>query len=407
VDRAGRSQRAAAPRSARARPGGRIVRFVRAAAMATALLSSGAPARADGCSVGDLWQAIENIASSVASGDCAAACADTAGAGCTAAAALTAALGGVAASQGQGAVDGFCGQVNNVQTGAGDIAALQSWANAAGLSVDLASILGSLGDPLSIAECGCSLEQGLNQLGGDTLSCMQDAICGLQQDLGWGGCACHPPTPVAADCTPPPGCADNNTLPGCENAIYGAPSNPPGQIVKPLSNGTMVIDVTDGWDGSSYWCSPDRYCFCPSPMKLVPVPNNYMNGGTPSNGYVIYYCQCPSLGAGQNTHPAAASGPLAEVCICDNTGLAAVPPLKSTVNPATSICPIPLTGIPCPGGEVNVGGKCVAACSNNEVRTPNGACCSPAEVTACGECCPPGTTADLANGTCEPLQTTQ
>ncbi len=360
------------------------------------------PARADGCSVDDLWNAIENTASSVGSDACAAACADTGGAGCTAAAAITAALGGVAASQGQSAVDGFCGQVNNAQNGVGDLASLQSWANAAGLSLDLTSVLGSIGDPLSIAQCSCGLEQGLDQLGGDTLSCLQDAICDLQQDLGWGGCGCHPPTPVAADCTPPPGCVDNNTLPGCANAIYGAQSNPPGQIVKQLSNGTMVIDVTDGWDGQSYWCSPDRYCLCPSPMTLNAAPNNYMNGGNPSNGYVIYYCQCP-----KGTHAAASSGPLAEVCICDSTGLAAVPPVKSTVNPSGSICPIPLTGIPCPSGEVNVAGKCVAPCENNQVRTPNGICCSPAEVTACGTCCPPGTTANLSNGTCTPNQVTQ
>jgi hypothetical protein len=127
-------------------------------------------------------------------------------AGYTAAAALTGALGGIAAGGGQGAVDNFCTQVNNTQTGVGDLAALQSWANSAGLSVDLSGILGAIRDPLSIAECDCSLEQGLNQLDGDALSCMQDAICGPQQDLGWRGCACHSPAPVAADCTPPPGC---------------------------------------------------------------------------------------------------------------------------------------------------------------------------------------------------------
>ena len=286
--------------------------------------SAAAPvsARADGCSVDDLWNAIESTASAITSDACAAACADTAGAGCTAAAGITAGLGVAAASQGQGAVDGFCSQVNNAQTAVGDVGALQSWANAAGMSLDLVSALGSIGDPLSIVQCSCSLEQGVNQLGGDTLSCFQDAICGLQQDLGWGGCGCHPPPPVAANCTPPPDCVINNTDPGCENAIYGAQSNPPGQIVKSLSNGTMVVDVTDGWDGKSYWCSPDRYCFCPSPMKLAAVPNDYLNGGTPSNGYVIYYCQCPNLGPGQTTHAAAASGPLAEVCLCelDRTG---------------------------------------------------------------------------------------
>ena len=378
--------------------------------LGAAVVFAAAPvsARADGCSVDDLWNAIESTASAITSGACAAACADTAGAGCTAAAGITAGLGVAAASQGQGAVDGFCSQVNNAQTAVGDVGALQSWANAAGMSLDLVSALGSIGDPLSIVQCSCSLEQGVNQLGGDTLSCFQGAICGLQQDLGWGGCGCQPPPPVAANCTPPPDCVINNADPGCENAIYGAQSNPPGQIVKPLSNGTMVIDVTDGWDGKSYWCSPDRYCFCPSPMKIAAVPNAYLNGGTPSNGYVIYYCQCPNLGAGQTTHAAASSGPLAEVCICDSTGLAAVPPVKSTVNPTASICPIPLTGIPCPNGKVRVGSQCVAPCtSKSQVMTPAGACCDPTQVTSCGTCCPAGTAPNLTLGTCGPNETTQ
>lgn len=383
---------------------GRIATRLAAAVLAAAPVS----ARADGCSVDDLWNAIESTASAITSEACAAACADTAGAGCTAAAGITAGLGVAAASQGQGAVDGFCSQVNNAQTAVGDVGALQSWANAAGMSLDLVSALGSIGDPLSIVQCSCSLEQGVNQLGGDTLSCFQDAICGLQQDLGWGGCGCHPPPPVAANCTPPPDCVINNTDPGCENAIYGAQSNPPGQVVKSLSNGTMVVDVTDGWDGKSYWCSPDRYCFCPSPMKLTAVPNDYLNGGTPSNGYVIYYCQCPNLGPGQTTHAAASSGPLAEVCLCDSTGLAAVPPVKSPYNPDGSICPIPLTGIPCPSGKVNVGGKCVAACtSKSQVMTPGGTCCDPTQVTSCGTCCPAGTVPNLTLGTCGPNETTQ
>lgn len=236
--------------------------LVRGALLAAAMFAA-ASARADNCSVDDLWNAIENTASAVGSDACASACADTAGAGCTAAAAITAALGGVAAGQGQGAVDGFCNQVNNAQNAVGDVGALQSWAAAAGLSIDLGSLLGSIGDPLSIAQCSCSLEQGIGQLGSGVLSCMQGAICDIQQDVGWGGCSCQPPPPVAANCTPPPGCVGDNTLPGCDNAIYGRitnpPDYPPGQVVKQLSNGTLVIDVTDGWDGSSQFCAPDRY----------------------------------------------------------------------------------------------------------------------------------------------------
>jgi len=237
---------------------------------------------------------------------------------------------------------------------------------------------------------------------------LQDAICGLQSDLGWGGCGCQPPTPVQANCAPPietcTGYNANPNDPACQNAIYGHNGdNPPSVVVQQTSNGTVVVDVTDGWDGHSQYCAPDRYCFCPSPLKLVSVPNYYMDGGDPSNGYVMYVCECPS-----GTTAAAASGPLAEVCICNNTGLPAVAPVKTTVNPEGYICPTPLTGIPCPKGKVEVGSKCVTPCSSSsEVMTPGGTCCDPNQVTACGVCCPPGMTPDLANGTCTPLQTTQ
>ena len=107
-----------------------------------------------------------------------------------AAAGITAGLGAAAASQGQDAVNRYCAQVNNAQTGAlGDVSALQSWANAAGMSLDLVSALGSIGDPLSIVQSDCSLEQGVNQLGSDTLSCFQDAsIPAFSRIFGWGGC---------------------------------------------------------------------------------------------------------------------------------------------------------------------------------------------------------------------------
>jgi hypothetical protein len=74
-----------------------------ASRLGAAVLAAAAPAsaRADGCSVDDLWNAIESTASAITSGACAAACADTAGAGCTAAAGITAGLGVAAASQGK------------------------------------------------------------------------------------------------------------------------------------------------------------------------------------------------------------------------------------------------------------------------------------------------------------------
>ena len=169
----------------------------------------------------------------------------------------------------------------------------------------------------------------------------------------------------------------------------------------------MVIDVTDGWDGKSYWCSPDRYCFCPSPMKLAAVPNAYLNGGTPSNGHVIYYCQCPNLGPGQTTHPAAASGPLAEVCICDLDRIAAAGRVKSSINPTGSICPIPLTGIPCPSGQVNVGEQMRGPLrqQRSQAMTPNGVCCESGRGHRRAErAARLGRSPDLANGTCTPVR---
>jgi hypothetical protein len=71
-------------------------------------------------------------------------------------------------------------------------------------------------------------------------------------------------------------------------------------------------------------------------------------------------------------------------------------------------CPLPLTGQPCPKGQINFGGKCVKPCtSSSEVMTPDGTCCDPNQVTFCGQCCPAGKVPDPANGTCTPLQTTQ
>ncbi len=357
------------------------------------LLCAPGPARADGCNFGDVVNAIENTLDSLSSGACGEACADG-GAGCLVAAGLAGALGAVGASQGQGAIDNFCSQLS---TGVGDVGAIQSWLQAAGVGADLISAIGSLGaGPIvSVAQCGCDLEQGVNQLSSEAGSCLAGAICGLQQDLGFGACGCTPPAPVEEDCSQI--VFDNNY--------------PPSARIDQAANGTLVTDLVTGWDGHSQYCSPQNYCFCPSPMKLSqPQPDYALLQGDPwpcigqTTLYCAwtYSCQCPD-----DTHPAAQSGPLAKVCLCNTTGLAAVPPVKSTYNPSGSICPIPLTGIPCPNGQVNVAGKCVAACGNDQVRTPNGVCCSPAEVTACGTCCPPGTTADLANGTCTPLQTTQ
>jgi hypothetical protein len=385
-----------------------------------ALLAAGAllilmplgAARAD-CSFNDFLNAIENAATAISSTACDAAYGS--GVGTAVVVAVGGALAGVEADDPSAATQ-ICQQIQNLNSNLGnaqnDVGTIQGvlsqYPAATGILQTVQDTLGGVADPLSAMACACDWVQGVGQIGGVALSCLQDAICGLQQDLGWGGCGCTPPTPVQANCTPPielcTGYTGNPNDPQCQNAIYGQNGvNPPPTVVQQTANGTIVIDVTDGWDGSSQYCSPDRYCFCPSPMTVVAVDNLIADGGNPGNGYVMYVCECP-----KGTHAAGTSGPLAEVCICDTTNVPAVPPTKSLTNPTASICPVPLTGIPCPQGQVRVGSKCVAPCtSSSEVMTPDGTCCDPNAVTPCGQCCPAGTVANLTTGTCMPPQTIQ
>lgn len=379
---------------------------------AAALLLQPASARAD-CSFNDFLNAVENAASAITSPACDAAYSDGVGAGLVVG--LGAALAGVMAED-PNTGNQICQQIqndfNNLGTAQNDAGTIQNilsnYPAASGILQTVQDTLSNVANPLGAAACACNWVQGVGQLGGDVLACLQSAICGLQSDLGWGGCGCTPPTPVQANCSPPietcTGYNANPNDPACQNALYGQNGvNPPPVVIQQTSNGTIAIDVTDGWDGHSQYCAPDRYCFCPAPLNLVAVPNYYMDGGNVNNGYVMYVCECPS-----GTTAAAASGPLAEVCMCNNTGLPAVAPVKSQYNPEGSACPIPLTGIPCPNDQERVGSKCVPPCTGaGEVMTPDGTCCNPNQVTSCGQCCPAEMVPDPANGTCTPLQTTQ
>jgi hypothetical protein len=367
-------------------------------------------ARADpGCSFNDFVNSLENLVSQVTSSACDAAYAS--GIGTAEVVALGAALAGTMAED-SNAGNQICQQVqndfNNLSNAENDIGTLQDIlskypAASSALQTVQQDASDYVANPLGGAACACDWVQGVGQLGGDVLACLQEAICGLQEDLGWGGCGCTPPPPVMANCTPPDNCTGYYpNASQCQNTIVSRQGdNPPSVVVQNSSSGTVVIDVSDGWNGKSNTCAPDRYCFCPSPMTAVPVDDLNANGGG-NNGYVMWECECP-----KGTKAAAQSGPLAMVCICDDTGLPAVPPVKSTLNPSALICPIPLTGIPCPNGQVNWGGKCVAACAKGDVRPPDGKCCNPNQVTFCGQCCPQGYVPDPVKGICykpQPIQ---
>jgi hypothetical protein len=280
------------------------------------------------------------------------------------------------------------------------------------------SELGAL-NPIDFATCACSMYQGIGQLPNEAVSCIQGLICGLSQLVGLGDpCqTCQQPPPLPANCTPPAECInmqiDPSVYSACQNILQyntGGPNQgyfPVQETQEP--DGSWIV-VTGIDTGPLTTCSPGQYCVCPSPMTVVNVQEY-----DPSGNSAWYYatCQCP-----HGTKALKPSGPLAYVCICDSTGLPAVPPdwgqpktpAGNNLNPTHSICPVPLTGVPCPvAGQIRVSNnKCVAPCTKpGEVMTPDGVCCDPNNVAACGQCCGPGLVPNPANGTCMPNQTTQ
>lgn len=290
--------------------------------------------------------------------------------------------------------------------------------------------LGSL-DPLDFATCACSMYQGIGQLPSEAVDCIQGFICGLSQLVGLGNpCqTCQQPPPVQANCTPPADCSGYRNDP--TNPVYAACNNlleyntgGPNQGYFPVQeqqepDGSTII-LTGLDTGALTTCSPGQYCVCPSPMKAVSVQEYDPSG---DSGWYYVTCQCPTAAdrnndPSQSTHPLQPSGPQAYVCICDSTGLPAVPPNwgqpsspgGNNLNPTHSICPTPLTGVPCPvAGQIRVNGnKCVAPCTTpGQVMTPDGVCCDPNNVAECGQCCPNGMVPDPANGTCKPEQIAQ
>lgn len=370
------------------------------AAAATLAPLDGARA-APGCSPGDLLNALESAVGSVASASCAAACSDVAG--CALAGTASGILAGVSADAGQNDVDQFCSALQNVN-GADASAVLGVLNQIPGLSAAASAVA----DPLDVALCGCSIEQGFGQLTSDVGDCFQDVFCFFSGLFG-NPCTCTPQPPVTLNCAQTNsqcGTYDlNNTLPSdvvaaCEgqNTIVAVGDNycqqAAGNCITGPS-GTLVSVPSNGQNAQGQ-CDPVSFCFCPSPMAPTWTPDSLANLSNSTSNLYIFSCNCP---AGQ--HPQGALGGIS-VCACNGTNAAPLPPDTVTLTASgafTGACPPPS----CAAGQISLGGKCVTPCSNpSEGMTMDGSCCNPSQMTSCGTCCPPGTTPDPTTGTCLP-----
>jgi hypothetical protein len=229
----------------------------------------------------------------------------------------------------------------------------------------------------------------------DVANCVVAGLCDVTELFG-GACGCsQPPTTVAANCAPILGkCGDpyiwvdGFDLTKCNDPKYsndihcqcnaagilatgpapgGVGSTEPLYVVINTPGGQEILEASS----SSFSCGTTYSCFCPNPMSLQHTPGIVdPNSG---NTFEIWYCQCP---------PGQIPDPTGNGC--------QYPPFD-----------------PCPFPQIPRNGKCMEPCAKNEVMTPDGACCDPTQVTSCGTCCPPGTTPNLADGSCYPPQKIQ
>jgi hypothetical protein len=361
---------------------------------ATATLVPPAPARADpGCNFLDMINAGANALGALATPQCAAASAEDGG---VVASYVIAGLLEGASALNSGAVNGFCTGLAQAQD---DINTIQTALNALGISVDLAAALGGL-DPLSIVECGCTIQQSVSALASDVGAC----ACDLLNAIPGVHCGCsNPPPPVQANCALPSTCFTGSSDPACQtgNAIMGC-SNFLGSL--PGAGPHCTGNEQDGANGAFVSthigdpnCGALLYCFCPKPLvptwtSVPPLPGTF--GNPLYSG--VFTCLCPS---GTYQARTASGEPMTSagvpVCLCDYTNQ----PPKVTDNPQ-DMCPLNLLG-PCQAGQISRNGRCITPCSDpTKGMTQDGACCDPSMVTACGQCCPPRTIPNPANGSC-------
>jgi hypothetical protein len=336
------------------------------------------------CNIGDILNAAGNSFGALTSTACDATYA-TGAVGITAAGTIAAGLGVLAATGNGDTVSSAC---NDLNTATDDIAALASWLQAANISQDVVSAIASVPglDPLNVAECACSIEQGVSQLVSDLGNC----LCDLVNWIPGVNCnSCTPPPPIQANCALPttcfvnssdPACQTSNTIPGCIT-VAGVTVCPGHEQDGPT--GAFVSEQVGDPN-----CPTLLYCFCPKPLvptwtSVPPLPPSF---SSPTDTGV-FTCACPD---GTYQAGTAAGVP---VCLCDYTNQ---PP--QVADTPQGRCPINLLGS-CQPNQIVVNGKCVTPCSDPSMgMTPDGACCDPSQVTACGQCCPPGTRP--VNGSC-------
>jgi hypothetical protein len=369
-----------------------------AAVLAAGLVALATPARSQSCNLGDIINDFANIGDALTGPACDLAYADSA--------ALTvaaSALGGLLAadpSAGKALCNEAQGAFDNGQS-AINLNQMVSNYFGIGAGTELVGALGSVLSPLATLSCACTIDQGAGQIGNDIGSCFEAAVCaGVQLISGHPGspCNCTHPLPTAGDdCTAPLKCAETAHAndPECTDAVYeDVTQNPPNYKI----SGNYILDFNSGWDGSSYWCSPQHFCSCPSPMKLVQAPVGW------NQNVAMFTCQCPSNpndpNDPNNTHapPAPPGVSPALQCICNNTGQVARPE-----GSPYGTCP-DLVGKQCPSGQINVENQCVTPCADSsQLELPGGTCCDPKQASSCGYCCPSGQRPNLVTGECSPI----
>jgi hypothetical protein len=373
------------------------------AAIFTTAVLAGSAARA-GCSLEDVANAFYGTLK--ATSDCKSVCESEES--CDAAIALELALAGVAiqssdTGKGQDLVNQFCAQAQG--TADQVVSTLNTiFGNAIAQEVlgDLSAQLSSIGSAAKVVRCACETEQSTNSLGADLGQCAQEALCSIGIDFG---CACQRPAPRTAQCPSidPAKCQSKDYIqqlrdPTCIPAGSIANCNPnyqqcgyagyaPSVVKTETPEGTLVMQVPPSAEGTG--CNDAvQSCFCPKPMK--PQWHEVANPGSGDHRY-IFSCDCP-----EGTHAGATMPTGISSCLCDQTNQ----PANLGFAPF-GMCPPPA----CPAGQSRLSpdGECVTPCADpSQGMAFDGSCCNPAQMTSCGQCCPPGTLPDPKSGSCVP-----